>query len=139
MQIAVPVSWHVGNSPAAATTWFISIVCATNLSLSLASGSFKMSASFCRCDARRKNDTSAYASRASNSNPSFSIFNIFLPSHSTVFTYSFVNRRYSVVSPSNGNGSWYLNSAISYYDLKFLFANVNRINENAEYFMEIFL
>ena len=53
MMIAVPVSWHIGSSPPAAMLAFFRKSKATNLSLSLASGSSRMLRNCLRCPGRR--------------------------------------------------------------------------------------
>ncbi len=51
--IAVPVSWHIGSTPAAAMFAFLSRSSATNLSFADASGSSMMLRSWRRCAGRR--------------------------------------------------------------------------------------
>ncbi len=51
--IAVPVSWHMGSTPAAAMFAFFSRSRATNLSLPDASGSSMIRRSCARCAGRR--------------------------------------------------------------------------------------
>jgi hypothetical protein len=53
MTIAVPVSWHIGSTPAAAMLAFFSRSSATNLSLADASGSSMIRRSCARCAGRR--------------------------------------------------------------------------------------
>src|SRR5256885_8214493 len=48
LMIAVPVSWHIGKTPPAAMLAFFRKSNATNLSLSLASGSSKIGRASCR-------------------------------------------------------------------------------------------
>mmetsp|Transcript_112583 Transcript_112583/g.318499 ORF Transcript_112583/g.318499 Transcript_112583/m.318499 type:complete len:222 (-) Transcript_112583:47-712(-) len=64
-QMAVPVSWQPGRTPLAAMVAFCSRLCAVNLSLSDASGSCMILASWARCPGRRKCSTSAIARSAS--------------------------------------------------------------------------
>ncbi len=93
MTIAVPVSWHIGSTPAAAMLAFFSRSRATNLSFALASGSSMMRRSWARCAGRRKCWMSWMASSASLRSASGSTLRNVRPSASKVETPSEVTSR----------------------------------------------
>ena len=105
LMIAVPVSWHIGSTPPAATDAFLSRSRATNRSLSLASGSSRIARSCERWAGRRKCAISRIASAVSERIASLLTLSIVPSGVSTVSTPSVVRRRYSVVSSPSGRSS----------------------------------
>jgi len=105
LTIAVPVSWHIGSTPPAAIDAFFRRSSATKRSLSLASGSRKMSASCCRWLLRKKWAMSRIASAVSRV---IALASTRTNSPSDVFsteTPSRVTRRYCVSSSPSGSNS----------------------------------
>ena len=74
--VAVPVSWQKGKTPWAAISAFLSIVRATLLSLSEASGSSKMAATIFKWAGLNLNETSLNAFLAKKVKPFGSTFKI---------------------------------------------------------------
>ena len=93
MTIAVPVSWHIGSTPAAAMFAFFSRSSATNRSFALASGSSRIVRSCARWAGRRWCEMSCSASAASVRSASGSTLRKVRPSASKVLTPSRVTSR----------------------------------------------
>ncbi len=103
--IAVPVSWHIGSTPAAAMFAFLSRSRATNLSFGDASGSSRMLRSWRRWAGRRKCAMSCIASLVSAVSAAGSTWRKRRPPASKAETPSLVSSRYSVSSGPSGSRS----------------------------------
>ena len=93
MTIAVPVSWHIGNTRPAAILAFFNRSKATNLSFDEASGSSRIARNEARCPGRSRWALSAKAWAASRVNASGSTLTMRRPSKSPVATWSPVSLR----------------------------------------------
>ena len=108
MTIAVPVSWHIGSTPPAATQALRSRSVATNRSLGDASGSSTIARSWARCAGRSRCWMSFTASRTSAVSVAGSISRNVRPAASTTVPGGSDRRRYSVSSgPSGSRSVWW--------------------------------
>ena len=109
--MAVPVSWHIGSTPPAATLALRSRSRATNRSLGEAAGSSTIARSCARCAGRRKWAMSCIASAVSAVSASgATVRKLRPPGPRTTSMPSSVTSRYSVVSAPWGNIGVYENS-----------------------------
>ena len=104
--IAVPVSWHMGRTPPAATLAFLSSSQATKRSLSEASGSSRIDASCARCPGLRKWEMSRKAAKARPPRVSAPTRNSVRPPTDVVSTSRSSRRRHGVLSAARGNIAW---------------------------------
>src|SRR5215470_752487 len=117
--MAVPVSWHIGSTPPAATHALRSRSVATNRSLPEACGSSMIARSCARCDVRSRCEMSLTASRASIVSTSGSTRRKVRPAALIGSTALASSRRYSVSSGRNGSTSTWLNPFVTQCTLPF--------------------